>query len=391
MRSRLKKFNGPGLFPRPLSTSNLHTPEKTAVLGYLAKGLASPAGEPQPLFVELADRLARYHQAGHCVLFSTGFWALVAAIRLRALPGKSQVIIPSLTYRRLADVVYWAGLIPVFVDVEADTLAVSPEAIAENLDAETALILAVHPIVNCCDVTAILALSANHGVPVVFDAVESAHETFAGNRIGSFGVGEVFSLHASKLLNGLEGGYVCTNDAAFASALEQYKTGAATTFAGATHQGLNGLPSIGHAAFALASLDDLAANVAHNQAVYNCYRTRLMSQAGLRLLAFDESQQTSYKNVVIEVQEAYTLSRDALCSAMNSESILARKHYHPPLHRKRFAYPVIIRNMSHTEFAENRFLNLPCGERVSEQDVHTICDFIAFVAENHELFTEAPR
>jgi dTDP-4-amino-4,6-dideoxygalactose transaminase len=154
---------------------------------------------------------------------------------------------------------------------------------------------------------------------------------------------------------------------------------------------LNSLPNIGHAAFALASLDDLAANVSHNRAIYHCYRTRLSSQPGLRLLAFDESEQTSFKNVVIEVQETYPLSRDALCSAMNAESILARKHYYPPLHRKRFAYPVIIRDVSHTEFAENRYLNLPCGERVSEQDVHTICDFIAFAAENRESFNEATR
>lgn len=389
MWKRLKKFGGPGLFPVPISTSNLHTPRKETVLRHLSQGLGGDSGREAVLFAELERRLRDYHQAEHCVLFSTGFWALVAAIKLRALPGKSQVIIPSLTYRRLADVVYWAGLIPVFVDIDPADLAVSPRAIAENIGDETALILAVHPIVNCCQVTAILEVSRRSEIPVVFDAVESAHETHAGRRIGSFGVGEIFSMHASKLVNGLEGGYVCTNDAEFAAALEGYKTGAPVYYAGATHRGLNGLPHFGHAAFALAGLDELAGNVSHNQSIYTCYRKRLADQAGIRLLEFDEREQTSYKNIVIEVREDFPVTRDALVAAMNLESILARKHYHPPLHKKRFSYPVIVRDMTQTNLAESRYLNLPCGSRVTEQDAHTVCDFIGFVAENHELFKEA--
>ena len=358
-------------------------------MGYLRKGLVDHSGREQVLFTELSRRLCAYHQAEHCVLFSTGFWALVAAIKLQALPGRSQVIIPSFTYRRLADAVYWAGFIPVFVDVNADDLAVSPEAIAQNIGAETALILAVHPIVNCCNVPAILALSRERGVPVIIDAVESAHETYAGRRIGSFGVGEVFSLHASKLVNGLEGGYVCTNDTDFAAALETFKSGATTTFAGSTHRGLNGLPHIGHAAFALAGLDELAGNIAHNKSIYDCYRQRLRGQAGVRLLAFDEAEQTSFKNIVVEVQENFPVTRDALLAAMNLESILARKHYYPPLHKKNYTYPIIIRDMTQTEIAETRYLNLPCGSRVTVEDVHTVCDFIGFVAENPELYGEA--
>jgi dTDP-4-amino-4,6-dideoxygalactose transaminase len=368
----------------PISTSNLATPPKEAVLRHLERGLGG-ADREQALFAELAARLCDYHRSPHCVLFSTGFWALVAAIRLRALPGRTQVIIPSFTYRRLADVVYWAGLIPVFVDV-ADDLAVSPAAIAENIGNETALILAVHPIVNCCDVTAILALAQSSGIPVVFDAVESAHETYKGRRIGSFGVGEVFSLHASKLVNGLEGGYVCTDDTNFAGALETYKTGARV----AIHSGLNGLPNIGHAAFALASLEDLPATIAHNRQVYECYRQCLRGRAGISLLRFDETEQTSFKNIVVEVRDDFPVSRDVLVNAMNTESILARKHYQPPLHKKRFSYPVVIRDMTRTEAAERRFLNLPCGSRVSEPDVRLVCDFIGFVADHSELFVETP-
>ena len=124
---RLKLLGGNGLFFEAKSTSNLYTPDKKAVRDYIdnfsSHGICN--------FLE--QRLSDYHESKYCVLFSTGFWALVAAIKLKALTGKNEVIVPSLTYRRLADVVYWAGLVPVFVDVEADTLAICPNSINTHI------------------------------------------------------------------------------------------------------------------------------------------------------------------------------------------------------------------------------------------------------------------
>lgn len=368
----------------PISTSNLYAPPKQLVLRYLEIAQGKTGGDA--ILAELAKRLAAYHQARHCVLFSTGFWALVAAIKLRARLGKSQVLIPSLTYRRLADAIYWAGFVPVFVDIDPSSLAVSPAAIAANINDDTALILAVHPIVNCCDAVTITRIAECKDIPLIFDSVESAHETVGGRRVGSFGAGEVFSLHASKLINGLEGGYVCTSDPVFADAMEHYRSADQVEFANVTQIGLNGLPHPGHAAFALAGLDDLDRNIAHNRSIYERYRSCLAQIAGIRLLTFDEREQTSYKNIVVEVQADFPVNRDTLVTAMNEEAILARKHYHPPLHRKRFAYPVVIREMTHTEAAEHRYLNLPCGSRVNEQDIQLVCDFIRFVAANSQSY-----
>src|SRR5690606_1129933 len=88
-----------------------------------------------------------------------------------------------------------------------------------HLGAETALIMAVHPIINCCDATGLEALSLETGVPLMFDAVESVYERIDHRKVGSFGRAECFSMHASKLLNGFEGGYVTTNDTELANRL----------------------------------------------------------------------------------------------------------------------------------------------------------------------------
>ncbi len=366
------------LFETPISTSNLYAPDFNELCRVF--GLAFDRGGELitgRLVEQLEQRLCDYHAAQYCVAFSTGFWALVAAVRLKSLPAQTEVIIPSLTYRRLADVVYWAGKIPRFVDVEPNTLAICPAAVERALSPETALILAVHPIVGCCDVPRLLDISQRADVPIVFDAVESVHETLHSRRIGSFGVGEVFSFHASKLINGLEGGYVCTNDEGFRNRLLNFRNpGGQSRTRTDSLLGLNSVLNDGHAAFALVGLQEISRNIEHNREIYQTYLREISSVAGINLKRFDECENTAFKNIVAEVTAEYPLNRDELVTRLNSVGILARAHYSPALHRKTYEYRVHKDALPVTDWAANRLVNLPCGQRVSSLDVVTTCRFL---------------
>ncbi len=375
----LRHFGGAGLFEVPISTSNLYCPSMERVLEY-SRPLTDPQDRAHPGKVAtlLEERLAEYHSAAHCVTFSSGFWALVIALRLESLPGRDEVLVPSLTYRRLADAVHWGGKTPVFVDIEHDSLAICVESTRECIGERTGLIMAVHPIVNCCDVEGFIALSEQSGIPLVFDAVESVHETVGGRRIGSFGPAEIFSLHASKLINGMEGGYVCTGDEGLARELRRVRChdqgqGRSTTV------GMNAVMCDGHAAFTLASLDEIDQNVAHNRAIYEAYRAGLTAVEGIRLLEFNQAEQTAFKNIVVEVESGYPLSRDRLVEFLNAERILARAHYAPPLHCRSYTFPTLGRDLPRSDRACKLFLNLPCGARVSTEDVATLCELLDFL------------
>lgn len=346
-----------------LSTSNLYLPDYSRVMEYSARFLQSDE-ETGAVLNLLEERLSDYHDSKYCVLFNSGFWALVSAIKAKALPGKQYVLMPSFTYRRLADVVYWSGYTPYFVDIDPATLALSPLAVADCLNNDVALILGVHPIVNCCDIDALLSISNTNGVPIVIDAVESVHETFAGKRVGSFGFGEVFSLHASKLINGMEGGYVCTNDEALMTELRKHKLYE-------MHDG--------HAAFALACLDEIGINVSHNRDIYYAYRENIQSINGIRLLKFEEKEQTSYKNIVVEVTGDYGISRDKLVDILNHENVLARAYYSPPLSKKKYSFDTVASVLDNEEYACSRYLNLPCGSMVTVDDVKRVCELLVYV------------
>ena len=379
----LALFEGPRLFENVISTSNLVRPDIESFLDYSRRFYkAKHYTNNGPMVLLLEARLAEFHQTKHCLSFANGFWSIVLAIKALAISGRTEIVMPSFTYRRLADIAAWTRLKPRFCEVDPRTLAVSAETVAACLGDQTALILAVHPIVNCCDVERIAALGREAGVPVVFDSVESVYETVAGGKIGSFGDAECFSLHASKLINGFEGGYVTTDDDELARRLFVMRGFGFFGQDNVIEFGLNAKLNETHACMALACLDDLEDQVVRNRARYYRYREALRSCPGARLLEFDETQKTSYKNIVVELTHDWPLSRVETLEILHAEGALARPYYAPPLHRKKMSYLHVPAVLRETDRLAELFVLLPCGHFVSETDIDSLCSLLGFVGEN---------
>src|SRR5258708_30377314 len=102
----LAVFGGAPLFDTIRSISNLVQPDVEQFLSYSRTFFdARQYTDHGPVEQQLEKRLAEFHQVEHCVSFAGGFWGLVLAMKCLALPGKTEVVMPSLTYRRLADIV----------------------------------------------------------------------------------------------------------------------------------------------------------------------------------------------------------------------------------------------------------------------------------------------
>ncbi|NOT14052.1 MAG: aminotransferase class I/II-fold pyridoxal phosphate-dependent enzyme [Methylotenera sp.] len=382
--NNLAYFGGKKIFATPKSTSNLLQPDIEKFLGYsrvfFEHGQYTNNG---PNIRLLEKRLADFHQTAFCVTFSSGFWALALAIRALAIDGRNEIIMPSLTYRRMADIASWVNLKPHFCEVESDTLAMSVATVEPCINENTALILGVHPIVNCADSNALVDLARQNNIPILFDSVESVYESTSAGKVGGQGDAECFSLHACKLFNGFGGGYLTTNDENLAFKLASMRT---FGFLGADNVaivgGMNAKLNEIHAAMTLASLDDIEDQVALNRERYYTYKTHLNSVMGVRLLEFDEEYQTGYKNIVIELTDEWPLNRELTIEILNAENILTRPYYYPPLHRKPMSYPYILVNLSITDSLAQRFVNLPCGQLVSNDDIVNIVTFMNFIATN---------
>ncbi len=370
-------LGGKPLFNSIRSISNLVRPDFDKFLGYsrlfFQNECYSGGGEVEQL---LEARLADFHQVKHCVSFCGGFWGLVLSMKGLALPGKTEVVMPSLTYRRLADIVAWAGLVPHFCEVDPVQLCITAETARPCINEETALLLGVHPIVNCCDAEGLEALSEETGIPLVFDSVESSYETHNGRRVGTFGRAECFSMQSSKLLNAFEGGYVTTGEDALALRLRAMRNYGFGPDGEPAAPGMNAKQNEIHAAMALAALDDVHEQVELNRRRYDRYKAGLAGVAGIRLVPFDERERNGYKNIVVELLDDWPISRELTLALMHKDNLLCRAYYSPPLHQKSTGYPMVWGDLSQTEELAQRFLMLPCGYFLSEDEVGRVCEYL---------------
>lgn len=327
----------------------------------------------------LETRLAQFHQVEHCVAFNSGFWALAVLLRLLARPGRAEVVMPALTYRRMSDIAAWAGLKPRFCEVDPQSLTNGAAQVAACLGEETALIIGVHPICGLADVDGLSQLSRDFELPLVFDSVESAYESHGGQRIGGFGEAEIFSLGASKLINGFEGGYVTTRHGRVARSLRQ-RLSAWGPPGNDRKFTFNANLNEAHAAMALASLDDLESQIIRNRTRYHAYRDGLAALHGMRLIEYDEGSPPGYKNILVEVLPEWPLSRDNTIRVLNAEMALARAYYPQPLHGRPMEYPHVPADLPTTNALAGRFLLLPCGELVGTEDVDSIIALLVFMS-----------
>jgi dTDP-4-amino-4,6-dideoxygalactose transaminase len=364
-------FGGEPLFAEPKPTGNLYRPNIETFLRYSRLCYQNKRYSDGDLCRMLDLRLAKFHAVERAISVNSGFWGHVLAMSALALPGRREIIAPAFGYRRTDDMIAWAGYVPHFCDIDRETLGASVDTIKAAINDGTALILAPHPMVNCCDAQGIADFGRAHGIPVVFDSVEAGYRAYNNRRIGGFGDAEVFSMHSTKLLNGFEGGYITTNNGHLADRLDSMKR---FGFVGEDRveddNALDATLNEMHAAMALASLDEVDEQIVVNRKKYSLY------VAGLKIVEHKESERPDYRLIVISIGGAWPLSRDDTLRLLEAENILARPYYTPLNHRVA-EYPRVCPDLPVTEAIFRDFMVLPSGAHVSDEDVEKIVGVLA--------------
>jgi dTDP-4-amino-4,6-dideoxygalactose transaminase len=202
--------------------------------------------------------------------------------------------------------------------------------------------------------------------------------------IGRFGDAEVFSFHATKFVNGFEGGAVVTDDEDLAHRVRLMKNFGFSGYDNVVSSGTNGKMTEVCAAMTITSLESLEEFVAVNRRHYEHYRRELGGTPGIRLLEYDEGERQNYQYVVLDIEDAALgLTRDGVVEALHAENVLARRYFHPGCHRMapyRSTQPDAGRRLPVTERMTGRLLTLPTGTAVDDGAIATICDVIRTIA-----------
>ncbi len=259
---------------------------------------------------------------------------LPAAARSPGPAGDAEVIVPSFIFLAAPAAVVWAGLRPVFVEVDPHTFTVDPQAVAAAVTDRTAAILGCHTFGCPCDVPALERISAATGVPLVIDAAHGLGSTVAGKPVGAGGLAQVFSLSPTKLVVAGEGGLVATSCDCLAAALRVAREYGNDGGYGCTAPGLNARLAEIPAILARASLARLDAVAARRRAAAEAYRAALADVPGLSFQAIPAGAESSWKDFVVAVDpDRCGVDRDGLRARLAERGVETRAYYAPAAHQ----------------------------------------------------------
>jgi dTDP-4-amino-4,6-dideoxyglucose len=387
----LAVFGGVPMFQLPLHVGQLKVPPleklEEAFRGIFERRYFSSNG---PLARELDKRFAEYLGVRNAVCVTNGTMALMIALESLQLTG--EIIVPAFTFPATVQAPVWVGLKPVFCDVDPETHMITPETVAPVITDQTVAIMGVHLWGRACDVEGLQSLADQHGLKLIFDAAHAIDCTYQGQKIGGFGQAEAFSFHATKILNGSEGGCITTNDDDLADAMRTIRSfHKSETFADVPSR-MNGKMSEAQAALALLSLEDLPVNIAKNKKIHQAYENQLKNSPGIKLITYDSNEQNNYQYVIIDVtEEEAGLPRDEIIEILRGENILARRYFHPGVHRMQpFAdwYPNVAESIPATEKLCKRLFQLPNSDPLELSDVKRICELLHFIVSNANTLSE---
>ena len=161
---------------------------------------------------ELERRFAALYGKKHCVACSSGTASVHIAVAALQLPPGSEVITSAITDMGSLTGVLYQGLVPVFADVEADTLNLDPASVRAAITPRTKAILAVHHAGLAADLDALLAIGAEHNIPVIEDCAQAYGCKYGGELTGRRAPISTFSLNHFKHISTGSGGMVLTDD-----------------------------------------------------------------------------------------------------------------------------------------------------------------------------------
>ena len=364
---------------KQLHVGQLNVPDRKAVMrsfeGIFDRRFFTNHG---PLVAEFEERIARRLGVKHAICVTNGTVALMVAMEVAGLSGK--VVVPAFTFPATVQAITYAGLQPVFCDVDSRYHCITAETVRVAMEDGCSAILGVRMWGRGAGIDALSSLAQENGLELMLDSAHAFGCVQGGVPVGSTGLFEVFSFHATKVLNCTEGGCVTTNDDNLAAAIRTSSNFHDRAGDVSVPLRINAKMSEAQAAMGLLGLERLDEIIEGNRHRYNLYRRLLSEIPGIRFFDHAEDIASNYQYVVIEVQDSFPLSQHDLMRNLKSQGIFARRYFFPGMHEappynlKKWSLPV-------TDDLCCRVLQLPSGEVVSDADIEWVCRSIADVSQ----------
>ncbi len=324
--------------------------------------------------IELETKLLEYLKVNNITLFTNGHLALEYIIESLDLTG--EVITTPFTFASTTHAIVRSGLKPVFCDINPDDYTIDINKIEGLINERTSAIIPVHVYGNVCDVKGIERIAGKYALKVIYDAAHSFGVEIDGRGIGSFGDASMFSFHATKVFNTIEGGAVTYKDRSIKHKLDCLKNFGISDPDTIEYVGGNAKMNEFQSAMGLCNLRNVDHNISKRRLVTERYMSNLKELEGIKLPETQKGIKSNYSYFPV-IFDKYKKTRDEIFEELRLDNIIARKYFYPTINS--FACYRDKYNEDDTPVAKDiskKVLTLPLYPDLDLEDVDIICEII---------------
>ena len=338
---------------------------KTYIDEIYASGQITNNGQ---MLKRLEKRLAEYLGVKNIILVANGTVALEIAYRTLGLKGFA--ITTPFSFVATTSSLVTNQLLPIFADIDTQTLNIDPKNIEKQITPNTSAIVATHVFGNPCDVEAIEEIAKKHNLKVVYDGAHTFGVNYKDKSIANYGDITTLSFHATKLFHTIEGGALIINDDELVQKARYLINFGIKNQEEIPHLGTNAKMNEFEAAMGLCVLDDIEKIKNNRKNIYEKYQKELKGLVKFQEQNENVTQNYSYFPVVFENEEQLLKVQKAL----NQKDIFPRRYFYPSLDTLEYIEPKqeckISRDIS------KRILCLPIYAELEQNIQDTIIEII---------------
>jgi len=351
----------------PIAKPLLGEEEKQAVIRVIDSGALAQGAEVEAFEKEFAD----WNGSAYAMAVNSGTAALQLALQAHEFPAGAEVITTPFTFMASTSSILYAGLTPVFADIDEATMNIDPATVERLVTPNTVAILPVHLFGLSCDMTALEAIATKHNLIIIEDACQSHGAEWAGSRVATKHTG-TFSFYPTKNMTTTEGGMVTTPDETIAKRLAVLRSQGMEKRYYHDVLSYNFRMTNLEAAIGREQLKKLDGFTAKRQANADYLRQHL-THRGLAFQHVPNQAKHVYHQFTIRVTPDFGLTRDQVLEKLTAAGIGTSVFYPLPVNRQR---PIVERGLSATvpvaERVANEVLSIPVHPSLAEADLQTI-------------------
>ena len=327
---------------------------------------------------QLQAELESFLCCPHVVLYTNGHLALENVIAAMNFPAGSEAITTPFTFASTTHAIVRNGLVPVFCDVRENDYTIDADKIESLITEKTVAIVPVHVYGNMCDVERIQSIADKHGLKVIYDAAHAFAVKYNGISSANFGDASMFSFHATKVFNTIEGGAVCFKDDTLIETLNDMKNFGIRGPESVMFVGGNAKMNEFQAAMGICNLRHLDEEIGKRKKVVERYRSHLESVPGIKLCKPQENVESNYAYFPV-VFDGFKSNRNEIFTILGAQGITARKYFYPITNSFECYKEMPTAGAEKTPVAKylaDHVLTLPLYADLANEDVDLICRII---------------